>query len=270
MGMPGPLARSVQDLRLALSLIAGMDGRRWEMPPVPLNPVQKKPLKEYRFAWTDHFGSVAASQATQAVLHKLADDLTRAGCHVEQATPPGFDFDLAWETYGDIVGAEIGAGLETMPRLLTRLQLQMLSDPSPIRSGYVRGISLNMKRYAEALTQRDRLISQLEVFLSQWDAWLCPVTVGSAFQHCKAGQPIEIDGRAVPYFTANMSFTTIFNMTGNPVVVLPAGRTKDGLPIGIQVVGRLWNDMALLSAAEALADVTGAFQPPPGFLEQNH
>ncbi len=269
MGMPGPLARSVEDLRLALCVIAGMDGRRWEVPPVPLTPTPKKMLKECRIAWTDHFGSVAASQATQALLHKLADDLTHAGCQVEQAVPQDFDFDLAWETYGDIVGAEIGAGLETMPRLLTRLQLQMLADPSPIRGGYVRGLSLHMRRYAQALTQRDRLISQLEAFLSQWDAWLCPVSVGSAFKHCKPGQPIEIDGRAVPYFTANMSFTTIFNMTGNPVVVLPAGKTKDGLPIGIQVVGRLWNDMALLSVAEALADVTGVFQAPPGFLEQN-
>ncbi len=267
MGMPGPLARSVQDLRLALSLIAGMDGRRWEMPPVPLTPIQKKPLKEYRFAWTDHFGSVAASEATQAILEKLADDLARAGCQVEQATPPDFDFDLAWETYGVMLGSEIGAGMETMPRLLTKLQLQMMADPSRIRSGYVRGLSPNMKRYAQALTHRDKLISQLESFLSKWDAWLCPVTVGSAFKHCKMGQPIEIDGHSVPYFTANMSFTTIFNMTGNPVVVLPAGQTNDGLPIGIQVVGQHWNDMALLSVAEALADMTGGFQAPPGFRE---
>ncbi len=265
MGMPGPLARSVEDLRLALSLIAGMDGRRWEAPPVPLTPVQKKPLKEYRFAWTDHFGSVAASQDTQAILHKLADDLTRAGCHVEQAVPPDFDFDLAWQLYGEIAGAEIGSGMETMPRLLTRLQFQMMSDPSPIKSGYIHGLSLKMGRYVDALTKRDRLISQLEAFLSHWDAWLCPVTVGSAFEHCKTGQPIKIDGRDVPYFTANMSFTTVFNMTGSPVVVLPAGQSKAGLPIGIQVVGRLWNDMALLSVAEALTEVTGGFQSPPGF-----
>lgn len=265
MGMPGPLARSVEDLRLALSLIAGMDGRRWEVPPVPLTLVQKKPLEEYRFAWTDSFGSVAASQDTQEILHKLADDLTRAGCHVEQAAPPDFDFDLAWQIYGEIAGAEIGSGMETIPRLLTRLQFQRMSDPLPLKSGFVHGLSLKMTCYAEALTKRDRLISQLEAFLSKWDAWLCPVTVGSAFRHCKTGQPIKIDSRDVPYFTANMSFTTVFNMTGNPVVVLPAGQSKGSLPIGVQVVGRLWNDMTLLSVAEALTDITGAFQTPPDY-----
>jgi len=265
MGMPGPLARSIEDLRLALSLIAGPDGRRWEVPPVPMTPVQSKPLKNYRFAWTDSFGSVKASQDTQAAIHSLVDALTQAGCQVEQATPAGFDFDLAWQLYGEILGAEIGSGMDTIPRLLTSLQFRMISDSSPIRSGYVDGLRLKMKRYAIALTKRDELISQLAEFLSNWDAWLCPITVGSAFKHCKMGEPVEIDGSKVPYLTANMSFTTVFNLTGNPAVALPVGQTKDGLPIGIQVVGRLWQDMTLLSVAEALTEITGAFQAPLGF-----
>ena len=263
MGLPGPLARSIDDLRLALSLIAGMDGRRWEMAPVPLTPARKKPLKEYRFAWTDHFGNVTASQATRTMLHKLADDLKHAGCQVEQAEPPDFDFNLAWRLYGEIAGAEVGSGMDTLTRFLTSMQFRSMSDPSPLKGGYVSGLSLKMTRYARALTSRDRLISQLEAFLSPWDAWLCPVTVGPAFKHCKTGQPIEIDGTKVPYFTANMSFTSVFNMTGNPVVVLPVGHSEEGLPIGVQVVGKCWEDMALLSVAEALTEITGGFQAPP-------
>ena len=265
MGMPGPLARSVEDLRLALSLIAGPDGRRWETPPIPLTPAQNKPLKEYRFAWTDSFGEVKASRDTQAALRKLATDLTNAGCHVEKVTPPDFDFDLAWQLYGEIAGAEIGSGMGAIPRLLTRLQFQMMSDPSPLNRGYLNGFRLKMTRYAEALTQRDRLIAQLENFLSQWDAWLCPVTVGSAFKHCKMGEPVIIDDQKTPYFTANMSFTSVFNMTGNPVVVLPMSQSQEDLPIGVQVVGQRWDDMALLAAAERLSEITGAFQAPPNF-----
>jgi amidase len=265
MGCPGPLARSIEDLRLALSLVAGMDGRRWEVPPVTLSPSEKKPLKDYRFAWTDTFGGVTASQDTRAVINKLAADLERAGCRVEQAAPPEFDFDLAWQLYGEIAGAEIGSGMGTLPRLLTGLQFRGMVDPSSLKIGYIRGLRLKMTRYAEALTQRDGLISRLDAFLSQWDAWLCPVTVGPAFAHCKMGQTIEIDGRSTPYFTANMSFTAPFNLTGNPVVVLPVGHSTDGLPIGIQAVGRHWQDMALLATADALTEVTGAFQAPPGF-----
>ena len=265
MGMPGPLARSVEDLRLALSLIAGPDGRRWETPPISMPAVEKKAFKDYRFAWTDSFGGVKASQDTQIALHKLAADLTDAGCHVEKLSPPDFDFDLAWQLYGEIAGAEIGSGMGVIPRLLTRLQFQMFSDPSPLKSGYLNGFRLKMTRYAEALTQRDRLIAQLENFLSQWDALLCPVTVGPAFRHCKMGEPVTIDSQKAPYFTSNMSFTTVFNMTGNPVVVLPMSQSKEGLPIGVQVVGQRWSDMALLAVAEKISEIAGDFQSPPNF-----
>lgn len=265
MGCPGLLARSIEDLRLALTLVAGMDGRRWETPPVPLSPAGKRALKEYRFAWTESFGSVKASQETCAILRRLAHKLEQAGCRVEEASPPGFDFDLAWRLYGEIAGAEIGSGMELLPRLLTSLQFRSIADPSSLKKGYLSGLRLNMNRYAAALTRRDGLISRLEDFLSGWDAWLCPVTVGPAFKHCKMGQPVEVDGRNVPYFTANMSFTSVFNMTGKPVVVLPVGSSADGLPMGIQVVGRHWQDMELLTTAEALTGVTGTFQAPPGY-----
>ena len=265
MGMPGPLARSVEDLQLALTLIAGEDGRRWEVPPVKLSPVRKKPLKEYRFAWTDRFGDVVASQDTQKIMQELADNLTRIGCHVEKVSPSDFDFDLAWQVYGEISGAEVGSGMDAIPRLLTRLQFRMMPDASPHIRSLIRGLRMKMNHYAKALTDRDRLISQLEQFLSKWDAWLCPVTVGPAFKHCKTGQPVKIDDQDVPYFKANLSFTCVFNMTGNPAVVIPLGQSKDGLPIGVQVVGQRWKDMAVLSVAEALTEVTSEFQAPPGY-----
>ena len=265
MGMPGPLARSVEDLRLALTLISGPDGRRWEAPPVTLKPVAPKPLNEYRIAWADSFGNISASQDTQAALEKLVTDLTDTGCHVEKTSPPNFDFELAWRSYGEIAGAEIGSGMDAIPRLLTRLQFSILQDPSPLKKGYVSGFGLKMARYTDALTKRDVLISQLENFLSQWDAWICPVTIGTAFKHGKIGLPIEVDGKKTPYFSANMSYTSVFNLTGNPAVVLPIGQSKEGLPIGIQVVGRRWDDMALLALAESLTEVTDGFQKSPTF-----
>jgi amidase len=62
-----------------------------------------------------------------------------------------------------------------------------------------------------------------------------------------------------------IAFTTVFNVTGSPVVVIPLGLTEEGLPIGIQVVGRRWHDMELLSVAEKLAEVAGPMQHPSGF-----
>jgi amidase len=265
MAVIGPLARCVEDLQLALSLIAGPDGRRWETPPVMLNTPSERPLREMRFAWTDSFGGVPVTPETQKALQELAETLAGLGCHVERCEPPGFDFEAAWHTWGEIAGAEIGAAMSALPRLLMRLQFRMVSWSSQAGRGFVRGAGLSMPRYVRALTRRDGLIRTLERFLAQWDAWLCPVAALPAFAHCKMGASLEVNGHKMPYFVALSTYTTVFNMSGNPVVVLPVSRSPEGLPIGVQVVGRRWGDVQLLAVARQLAEVTGAFQRPPGY-----
>lgn len=265
MGVVGPLARSVADLRLALSVIAGEDQRSWEVPPVALVAVDGRALAACRIAWSDDFGGAPLSQDTRSVLGAVAERLVQAGCHVERCNPPGFDFELARRTWGELLGAEIGAGLDRLPRLLTGLQFRTMPDHSILKQGFLRGLGMSMSQYARLLTRRDGLIAGLEAFLAEWDAWLCPVAAGPAFPHCKTGQPIAVDGRPVPYFVATISHTSVFNMTGSPVVVLPAGRSSEGLPIGLQLVGRRWRDMELLAVAEAVTEVTGPFQPPAGY-----
>jgi amidase len=69
----------------------------------------------------------------------------------------------------------------------------------------------------------------------------------------------------VKYLVANMSYTSIFNLTGNPVVVIPIGYTREGIPIGIQIVGKRWRDMELLAIAEELDKVAKAYRKPSGY-----
>jgi amidase len=122
--------------------------------------------------------------------------------------------------------------------------------------------------YFEALTRRDQLQRALESFLAGYDAWLCPVASVPAFAHRQPDRlhlPLEVDGRMVPGVEAALAHTLVFNLTGHPVVVVPLTLSASGLPIGLQVVGRMWGEMALLNAAQALTDVTGPFRRPPGY-----
>jgi amidase len=110
----------------------------------------------------------------------------------------------------------------------------------------------------------------MEQFISDWDAWLCPVAPGPAFTHRQMrnpllGGPLEVDDQKLPYWVWSITYTAVFNLTGNPAVVLPLARSQTGLPIGIQVVGRRWRDMELLNLAQKLVEVTGFFQRPPGY-----
>ena len=112
-----------------------------------------------------------------------------------------------------------------------------------------------MKLFTATMTARDALIGALERFLARFDALLCPVTVGPAIPHCPAGTPVQVDDRTVPYWMGGLAYTGPFNVTGHPVVVMPLSRSEEGLPIGVQVVGRRWEEMKLLAVAEAIERV---------------
>jgi amidase len=270
---PGPLARSVEDLRLALTIIAGPDERQWEVPPMPLGPSPTRDLRQLRFAWSDDFG-VPVSAEIRTALASLATELTRSGCRVERRDPPDFNFTEALQVYGELKEAALTVRSSPMhlPRFMWRALSKRISSSNPTGRGLMRGAGATLQSYAKALSQRDVFIARMEHFLADWDAWLCPVAALPAYPHLQSRNPIEqlratveVDGRKIPYILATSMYTGILNFTGNPVVVLPLSQTQEGLPIGLQVVGRRWNDMDLLTVAQALSDVIGPFRTPPGY-----
>jgi amidase len=121
-----------------------------------------------------------------------------------------------------------------------------------------------LAQYLEALHRRDQSIIAWEQFFDMWDILLCPPCMTTAFPHCETGAPLHVDGREVIYWMVN-AHTTLFNYSGHPAVALPYRRDRDGLPIGVQLVGKRWNESRLLAIAKALSEVTGEFQRPPGY-----
>ena len=156
---------------------------------------------------------------------------------------------------------ELAAALPFKLRVLFTL-LFATGDRAPMDRGIVRGVWEKRGTYQATLSRRGGLINEMEQFLAEWDAWLCPVAATPAFTHRDTGAPIPVDGEETPYMLAAGSYTSIFNLTGNPVVVLPVARSAEGLPIGVQVVGSRWKDMQLLAVAEAVAEVTGGYRKP--------
>jgi amidase len=108
-------------------------------------------------------------------------------------------------------------------------------------------------------------ITALEMFFEQWDALICPVMAIPAFPHCAQGTPLLVDGYPLDYWLATIAYTCPFNLTGHPVVTLPVALSHEGLPIGVQVVGRRWGEMPLLAVAKCISEVAGSFQRPPGY-----
>jgi amidase len=130
--------------------------------------------------------------------------------------------------------------------------------------GLFTGLALDRACLRRALEQRIRLIQQLEEFLGAWDCWICPAFPTPAFTHRPAKASIEVDRQSLSQLEANLH-SIIFNTTGHPVVTMPIGLSPERLPIGVQVIGSRWQEMALLNTVRQIASVTRGFQRPPGY-----
>ena len=205
------------------------------------------------------------TQATKDGIRKLAGALGAAGCVVEERNPDGFSFDEAWETWGEIAIAERAATGGERARERVAALNAALGETWAVARGSAKGARATIADYMAALTRRDQLVGTLERFFEQWDAFICPVTVSTAIGHVSFGTPIEVDEHKVPYFIAGTAYTCVFNLTGHPSVVLPLTRSRDGLPIGVQLVGKRWSEPTLLALAQKVALITGPFTAPPGY-----
>jgi amidase len=293
----GTLGRCVEDLKLGLSVIAGADPRNPDIPWVDLGPQPVKGLKDLRVTWTDDFGGVPVTAETRKALKAFADKLEAAGCRVERLQGgifeasmekmrgewkdlydfkdsqfPKPDYQTAWTTYGKLMDLEAGAYQPSFFRLLSFIVGQWYRSGVPtIAMAFPQSYS----KYLKTMTDRDFFVSAMDAFMAERDVLLCPVTSTPAFEHIQPWtyfgpfpiytKPVMVDGKPLKYLVANMSYTSVFNLTGSPVVVIPIGYTKEGLPIGVQIVGKRWRDMELLGVAGQLDEAAGAYWRPAGY-----
>jgi len=237
----GPIARTVEDLALLYPIIAGPDGRDTEVPPVPVDDVSELELKNLRIAFAPTFPGFPVAAEIRGAIEELAQQLTPLGAIVEAATLPELDFSQDLSSAGELISMALGA-----------FQPEEHKPPT------------TLAQYLEALHRRDQSMIAWEQFFQSWDALLCPASMVTAFPHCETGSPLHVDGQEVTYWLIN-AHATLFNYTGHPASVLPYKLDRDGLPIGVQMVGKRWGESRLLAIAQAVSQVTGEFQRPPGY-----
>lgn len=271
----GCFARSLEDIRLCFSLIAGADPRRPDVPPVPLDTPSGKPLRDLKIAWIDEWSEVPVASDIRAVMQAAVQTLVQAGVQIESWLPQDFDLANILKLYGQLA-AYINLYAQPVNRYNLRRSftqivrtatqgdrsLRQLGDFSRLLPEL---LNPSLKGYFEALTERDRFTAQLDQALEAWDVWLMPVAATVAFRHCPAWSAIDIDGKSYPHAVANGAYTMPFNLSGHPAIVIPIGQTQTGLPIGMQIVGKRWKEMELLAIAQALDPIIGNLQHPPGY-----
>jgi amidase len=240
----GPLTRSVEDLNLALKVISGPDGRDPNVPPLGWREAMEMRLQDIRIAWSHTFPKMPIAENIRSAIESLVAELSTLGTHIKQAQPE-LDFvnahALAYQIHPFIWEDLFRAGGF------------IASDATP----------LQMANFYDAICQREEIIRIWEQFFTEWDVFLCPVTMHTA--NLLTDTTPVIDGKAYSWEELSPSTETISPLTGLPAVVMPVGLDSQGLPIGIQLIGRRWDDERLLAIAKLVSQVTGGFRKPPGY-----
>jgi aspartyl-tRNA(Asn)/glutamyl-tRNA(Gln) amidotransferase subunit A len=243
-GHTGPLARTVRDAAAVLDVVAGSDDRdRTSLPREAGSYVEACDLdvRGLHVAWTPDLGYAAVDDRVLDVCGNAAAAFEeQLGCHVEVVNP---GWENPEEAFGTIVAAQFYAAWgDELPAREADL------DASLVRF-LRRGGAVSARDYLRALAQASAYWQEVHTFLARFDLLLTPTTAVPPFP-VGAGVPREIAGREVSRL-GWMPFTYPFNLTGQPAASVPAGFTDDGLPIGLQIVGRRHADRTVLAAAAA-------------------
>jgi amidase len=254
LGVVGPMARNIEDLKILFEVMQGHDDGDPSAAPVPLRWPEKNDLKWVRVGYFEDDGRTPVTPETRAAVRTAAEALQRAGFQVERFQPEGLELarQLWWKLFG------IAGGMVLGPMTKGRE-----ADLSPILKEFSSGVAAQPSHTGESLLdtwiQRDVVRMQVFAQMRDYPVLLCPVASIPAFRHGERSWQVE--GKTVKYLDA-WSYTEWFNLLGTPAVVVPVGKSPEGLPIGVQIVARPWQEELVISVAAALEAQCGHYPHP--------
>ncbi len=239
----GPMARFVKDLALAFPLTAGPDGKDPFVLSMPVQDYRTTELVALRGVCYAKLDGVPIDEATVATVN-AAVDAVREISFVEERVPPGIeggsamgdafmradDGEWVWRGLRAAGTSEPGRGLKLW-----------LDQPMP---------HLSMKDYVELVDRWTSFRIDMTEFFESYDFIICPVMSSVAELHDEKPQDL------------NTHYTFAYNLTGWPAVVVRAGTSQDGLPIGVQVVAKPWREDVAFAVAEWIESRLGGWIPP--------
>jgi amidase len=237
----GPMARSAEDLALAMEVISGPDvltspGWRLELPAPRMTT-----LDALRVAvWPDD-PAAPVDGAIVARLADLGDRLGSLGATVSDTARPAFTGEASHAVYMPILNA-------------------VTSGPQG---------NLTYGEWVQLSGQRAVFRAQWQQFFREWDILICPITATTAFLQDQGpinARTVAVNGEPRPYFE-QLFWASLATLSYLPSTVFPTGLSEDGLPIGLQAIGAEFDDRTTIEFARLIAQEIGGFQPPPGYSD---
>jgi amidase len=238
----GPMARSVDDLKLLLPLIAGPDWIDPAIVPMPLGDPDAVRLHSLRVAFYTDNGILTPSPDIRTVVRQAAALLEKEGLPVTEVRPSGIE-----QSYETVMALYFADGGASVRRLLqeagtTEHTFPWLSAVQPV----------TMSQLDALVVKWDKMRSTMLFFFKDYDVIVCPVIAFPALLHGAVGEDLR-----------PASYTMTYNLTGWPSAVVRGGTSAEGLPIGVQIVAHPWREDVALAVARHLETALGGWQCPP-------
>ena len=257
----GPMARTVEDLTLAFDVLAG--------------PGAPRPARDglRLAAWFDTVRS-PLDPAMGDVLVAAVDGLRAEGLAVDDTARPDVDYDEATDLYVQLLYTVMTAATgvdDDSWALATSIADTDPAEDEPILFKAGRAIAMRHHHWLRHDERRSEIRDRWAEFFTRFDALLCPVYQVPAFPHQVDDDPIGVLNRTVDVAGTAVShgeltyWCGLIGMAYLPAVVVPVGRTPEGLPVGVQVVADFEDDRTALAVACRISGILGGFQPPPGY-----
>ena len=254
LGAIGPMARTIADVALLFTALSGQDPTDPSSAPIPHRAVSLEEAKQFPIGWFEDDGLIPVTHETREAVRSAARALEQQGFTIKPFRPQSLEAARRlWTIFFVQCGAMLyaptirGHEHELSPTFRDFLAIAREQPP------------LTPDAFLDAWVESDKVRAALLDEMRAFPLLLCPVCSIPAFK------PFErswtVDGQAVSYFDA-MRYTQWFNLLGGPAAVVPVSRSSDGLPIGVQIAGRPFEDELVLAVSAALERGFG-FQPPP-------
>ena len=262
LAVSGPMARSADDLELGLRVMAGPElpdakAFQWTLP-----ACRHQTLRDFRIGYVLEDPIVPVSAETKVVLESVIRACERAGATMRPGWPKAFQFQELLDTYFFHLGAVV---LSLTP---PEEQEHARSNLSRLPEQYAKGALSSFVEWQRQNLKRLAYRAQWEQYFESVDVFLLPTTFTTAFPHDRTPAAERLlptpEGGRQPFWDL-IRYVTPATLTGCPATTAPAGLSRSGLPVGIQIVGPFLEDATPIGFARLLAQEIGGFQRPKGY-----
>jgi amidase len=264
----GPMARTARDLALLLDVMAGPDPMTLGKAHVlALPPARHDRLGDFRVLVLDEHPLIPTGPAVRAGVDRVVDALVDGGARVERSSPLLPDLTAAATLYTELLFSSSVARfpVDAHEQLRARVAGLGAGDRS-LAATRLRAMVFSHRDWMGAAERRELHRHDWRLLFAEFDAVVCPVTPTPAFPHDHdpdlLERRIDIDGVEHPYFD-QLVWAGLATLPGLPATAVPAGRSPEGLPVGVQLIGPAFEDRTPLRLAELLEQEIGGFRAPP-------